>query len=68
MLEKVCEVMQEQSQSGNSAWTVRSWRRVGQGMVALGIAALLSGCGLFGCGGSATNGAAFGGCGAGMRF
>jgi hypothetical protein len=84
MLEKVCEVMQEQrweqarkharerKQSGReerkARWTARSWRRLGQGVAALGIAALLSGCGIFGCGGSATNGAAFGGCGAGMRF
>jgi hypothetical protein len=66
MLQKVYEVMQRQS--GHEEWTARSWRRLGQGVVALGIATLLSGCGIFGCGGSATNGAAFGGCGAGMRF
>jgi hypothetical protein len=67
---KVCEVMQQQSgyEEWTARWTARSWRRLGQGVIALGIATLLSGCGIFGCGGSATNGAAFGGCGAGMRF
>jgi hypothetical protein len=67
MLAKVCEVMQRQMQEQKKQ-TMRSWRRLGLGVAALGITALLSGCGIFGCSGSATNGAAFGGCGAGMRF